>query len=109
MKANKFKECDFMKETYINCLKKLRKFRKYLNSENDLKRGKIYFTWLKNKTEKIINEKDENYIYKNIVKYTLPNYRIDKYNYERLTNQLRHIINNNYIWKNNNYVFNKYD
>ena len=98
-----------MKETYINCLKKLREFRKCLNSQNDIKRGKLYFAWLKDKTEKIINEKDENYIYKNIVKYTLPNYRIDKYNYERLTKQLRHIIDNNYIWKNNNYVFNNID
>ena len=70
-----------MKEAYINCLKKLREFRKCLNSQNDIKRGKLYFTWIKDKTEKIINEKDKNYIYKNIVKYTLPNYRIDKYNY----------------------------
>ena len=95
-----------MKEAYINCLKKLREFRKCLNSKNDMKRGKLYFAQIKDKTEKIINEKDENYLYKNIVKYTLPNYRIDKYNYERLTRQLRNIIDNNYILKNNNYVFN---
>ena len=98
-----------MKETYINCLKKLREFRKCLNTENDLKRGKLYFDWIKDKTEKIINEKDENYVYKNIVKYTLPNYKIDKYNYERLNIQLRNIIDKNYIWKNNNYVFNNID
>lgn len=98
-----------MKKTYMNCLKKLREFRKCLNTENDLKRGKLYFAWLKDKTEKIINEKDENYIYRNIVKYTLPNHRIDKYNYERLTRQLRNIIDNNYICKNNNYVFNNID
>ena len=52
-----YQECYFMKETYINCLKKLREFRKSLNSQNDIKRGKLYFTWLKDKTEKIINEK----------------------------------------------------
>ena len=54
-----------MKQTYINCLKKLREFRKCLNSQNDIKRGKLYFTWIKDKTEKIINEKDKNYIWKN--------------------------------------------
>ncbi len=98
-----------MKEIYINCLKKLRKFRKSLNTENDIKRGKLYFTWIKDKTEKVLNENDKNYIYRNIVKYTLTNYRIDEYNYERLTAQLRNIINNNYILKNNNYIFNNTD
>lgn len=95
-----------MKEAYINCLKKLRKFRKKLNEEKDLKRGKLYFVWIKDKTEKIENEKDDNYIYKNIVQYTLKNYKIDKYNYERLNKQLKNIIKNNYIWKNNSYIFN---
>lgn len=95
-----------MKEAYINCLKKLRKFRKNLNEEKDLKRGKLYFVWIKDKTEKIENEKDDNYIYKNIVQYTLKNYKIDKYNYERLNKQLKNIIKNNYIWKNNSYIFN---
>lgn len=98
-----------MKQSYINCLKKLREFRKCLNLENDIKRGKLYFTWIKDKTEIIKNEKDEDFIYKNLIKYTLPNYRIDKYNYERLSKQLKNIINNNYIWKNNNYVFNNTD
>ena len=42
-----------MKEAYINCLKKLREFRKCLNSENDMKRCKLYFAWLKDKTEKV--------------------------------------------------------
>lgn len=95
-----------MKQTYIKCLKKLREFRKCLNSEKDIKKGKLYFTWINDKTEKIENEKDGEFIYKSIVKFTLPNYRIDKYNYERLSKQLKNIINDNYIWKNNSYVFN---
>lgn len=95
-----------MKNTYINYLKKLREFRKSLIIDKDIKRGKLYFSWLINKTEKISNEKDNNYIYKNIVKYTLSNYRIDKYNYERLNSKLKNILDNNYIFKNNNYVFN---
>ena len=95
-----------MKESYIDCLKKLQKFRKTLNTEKDLKRGKLYFEWLKEKTEKIENEKDNNYIYKNIVQYTLKNYKIDKYNYERLNKQLKNIVKNSYTLKDNNYIFN---
>lgn len=33
-----------MKLTYINCLKKLRKFRKNLKIYKDIKREKLYFT-----------------------------------------------------------------
>ena len=99
-------ESDDLKKSYIKCLNKLKKFRKSLNSKNDLKKGKLYFTWIKNKTEKIENEKDEDYIYKNIVQYTLKNYKIDKYSYERLNKQLKSIVTNNYILKNNNYMFN---
>lgn len=95
-----------MKEAYIKCLKKLREFRKSLNTENDLKRGKLYFTWIRDKTKKIENEKDIDYIYKNIVQYTLKNYKIDKYNYERLNKQLKNIVKNNYVLKKNNYIFN---
>ncbi len=95
-----------MKEAYIKCLKKLREFRKSLNTENDLKRGKLYFTWIRDKTKKIENEKDIDYIYKNIVQYTLKNYKIDKYNYERLNKQLKNIVKNNYALKKTNYIFN---
>ena len=95
-----------MKEAYIKCLKKLREFRKSLNTENDLKRGKLYFTWISDKTKKIENEKDIDYIYKNIEQYTLKNYKIDKYNYERLNKQLKNIVKNNYALKKNNYIFN---
>ena len=70
-----------MKQTYIYCLKKLREFRKNLKIDKDIKRGKLYFTWIKDKTEKIANEKDENHIYKNIVKYSLRNFKIDDFSY----------------------------
>ena len=53
-----------------------------------------------------MNEKDENYIYRNIVKYALGNYKIDKYNYERLTQKLKEVVDGNYIIKDNNYIFN---
>ena len=95
-----------MKQSYINCLKKLREFRKNLKVDKDIKRGKLYFTWIKDKTEKIENEKDEEFIYNNMIQYTLKNYKIDTYTYERLDRKLKSIVNDNYILKNNNYIFN---
>ncbi len=95
-----------MKQAYINCLKKLREYRKCLNTENDLKKGRLYFTWIKDKTEKIENEKDEEFIYNNIIQNTLKNYKVDKYTYERLDKKLKNIVNDNYILKNNRYIFN---
>ena len=95
-----------MKKTYLECLKKLRVFRKSMVEDLDIKRGKMYFLWLKDKTEKVMNEKDDNYIYNNLVKYTLKKYRIDKYNYERLDKKLKRIVKNNYILKNDNYILN---
>ncbi len=41
-----------MKQSYINCLKKLREFRKNLKVDKDVKRGKLYFTWIIDKTKK---------------------------------------------------------
>ncbi len=95
-----------MKNVYLKCLKTLRNYRKCLNTENELKKGKLYFNWIKDKTEKIIYEKDEEFIYNNIIQYTLKNYKIDKYTYERLDKRLKNIVNDNYILKNNNYIFN---
>ncbi len=95
-----------MKNTYYNCLKKLKQFRKSLRTKKDIKRGKLYFKWMENKTEKIQHEKNEEYIYKNILESTLPNYKIDKYNYERLNEGLKEIVDSNYVLKNNNYIFN---
>lgn len=95
-----------MRIAYINCLKQLRNFRKSLRVDKDIKRGKLYFTWIKDKTEIIENEKDEEFAYNNIIQFTLKNYKIDKYTYERLDKKLRNIVNDNYILKNNNYIFN---
>lgn len=95
-----------MKESYINCLKKLRNYRKSLKKDKDIKKGKLYFTWIKDKTQKVQNEDNEELIYNNIVQYTLKNFRIDTYTYERVDKKLQNIINSNYILKNNNYIFN---
>ena len=95
-----------MKTSYIKCLKKLREFRKNLITEKDLKRGKLYFNWIKDKTEKIMNEKDENYIYINVVNYTLPNYVITQYTFNKSNRTIKNIIKRNYSFKENKYTFN---
>lgn len=98
-----------MKVAYINCLKQLRNFRKSLKIDKDIKRGKLYFTWIKDKTEKIANEKDDNYIYKNIVKYALCNFKIDDFSYKKANKTLKKVINTNYILKKNYRIFNNPD
>lgn len=94
-----------MKNSYLKCIKAIRNFRKCLHTENDLKRGKLYFTWIKNKTEKIANEKDDNYIYKNIVKYALHNFKIDDFSYKKANTALKKVIDTNYILKKNYHIF----
>ena len=94
-----------MKKSYIKCMKKLRQFRKSLNEKEDIKRGKLYFTWIKDKTEKVEKEKDEKYIYRNVAKYTLKNYVISKYTYNKSNKVVKSIIKSNYSFKNNKYVF----
>ena len=95
-----------MKKAYLECLKKLRTFRKSLFEDIDKKRGKMYFTWLKDKTEKVMNEKDENYIYTNVVNYTLPNYVITQYTFNKSNKAIKNIIKKNYSFKENKYTFN---
>ena len=95
-----------MKKAYLECLKKLRTFRKSLFEDIDKKRGKMYFTWLKDKTEKVMNEKDENYIYTNVVNYTLPNYVITQYTFNKSNKAIKNIIKRNYSFKENKYTFN---
>ncbi len=51
-----------MEKSYLECIQKLKQFKELLLSDIDVKRGKLYLTWTKEKTEKIINEKDEDYI-----------------------------------------------
>lgn len=76
-----------VKKAYLECLKKLMTFRKSLIEDIDKKRGKMYFTWLKDKTEK-----DKNYIYTNVVNYTLPNYVITQYIFNKSNKNIKSII-----------------
>lgn len=95
-----------MKKAYLECLKKLMTFRKSLIEDIDKKRGKMYFTWLKDKTENVMNEKDENYIYTNVVNYTLPNYVITQYTFNKSNKNIKSIIKKNYSFKDDKYTFN---
>ena len=95
-----------MKKAYINCLKILQKFRKSLIIDKDIKRGRLYFTWIKDKTEIISKEKDKNYIYTKVIKYTLPNYVITQYIFNKANKNVKSIIKSNYAFKDNKYTFN---
>lgn len=95
-----------MKQIYLKCLRKLREFRKTIKNDKDAKKGKLYFSWLIDKTDKIEKEDDEEYIYNNILKYTLKNYKIDEFSYNKASNELKKVIDNNYITKKNYRIFN---
>lgn len=95
-----------MKKAYLECLRRIRLFRKSLITDVDLKRGKLYFNWIKDKTEKISNENDENYIYENVIKYTLPNYVITQYTFNKANKVIKNIIKSSYVFKEGKYTFN---
>lgn len=95
-----------LKKEYLECLQKFRQFRKTLLLEAEQKRGKLYFSWIKEKTDKVINEKDESYIYKKVIEDTLPKYVITQYTYNKSNKLIKNIINLNYIQNNGKYIFN---
>ena len=95
-----------MKKAYLECLKKLGTFRKLLVEDTDKKRGKLYFNWIKDKTEKVIYEKDKNYIYINVINHTLPNYVITRYTFNKSNRIIKNIIEKNYTFNKNKYIFN---
>ncbi len=95
-----------LKKEYLECLQKFRQFRKTLLLEAEQKRGKLYFSWIKEKTDKVINEKDESYIYKKVIEDTLPKYVITQYTYNKSSKLIKNIINSNYTQNNGKYIFN---
>ena len=94
-----------MKKAYLRCLKKIRTFRKALVGDIDKKRGNLYFTWLADKTEKVMNEKDEKYIYTNVLNNTLQNYVITQYTFNKSNKTIKNIIKKNYNFSENKYTF----
>ena len=53
-----------------------------------------------------MNEKDENYIYTNVVNYALPNYVITQYTFNKSNKVIKNIIKRNYSFKKSKYIFN---
>lgn len=94
-----------LKKTYLECLRNLKVFRKSIVKDIDIKRGKMYFNWLKNKTVKVMKEKDDNYIYTNVINYTLPKYVITQYTFNKANKIIKSIIKKNYSFKDNKYFF----
>lgn len=94
-----------MEQKYNNCINQITEFKNSLFTENDKKRGKLYFSWIETKTNKIQNEKDKKYVYNNMVKLTLPRYNINKYIYNKANKELKHVIKNNYCFDGKRYKF----
>lgn len=94
---------------YDNCVDKLKTFKKSLSNENDIKKGKLYFSWITTKTNKIQNEKNKLYVYEKLIHETLKKYDINQYIYNKSNNNLQNIINNNYTFDGTKYKFSNLD
>lgn len=94
-----------MKQAYVKCLTKLRELRKILKSDIEKKKGKLYFLWLSEKTDKIENENDKLFIYNKIKDETLTNYNITMYLYKKANKKLQEVIDRNYKFDGKKYCF----
>lgn len=94
-----------MQQLYNDCVKKLTNFKNSLIYEDDIKRGKQYFSWIANKTHKIQNEKSKLFIYNNLVSLTLPKYDINLYIYNKVNDEIKNIIIKNYYFDGKKYIF----
>lgn len=92
-----------MKQIYLKCLKKLKQFRKMLKTDKDIKRGKMYFSWITEKTDKIENEQNPLYICNRLKKETLPKYSINNYIYQTAKQELKDAIDRNYTFDGKKY------
>lgn len=94
-----------MNNSYNKCIKKLIEFKEELIKEKNIKKGKLYFSWINSKTEKIQLEDDENYLYNNLIKNTLKKYDISKYIYDKCSKEIQFVIKNNYYDDGKKYKF----
>ena len=76
-----------LQASYRQASIKLNTFKNHIINTNKYKLGNLYFNWTIVKTDKIINEKDINYIYNNLINFTLPNYNINLYTYNMINNE----------------------
>ena len=95
-----------MQESYGQAIDKLKAFKNYTINTKVYKLGDLYFRWIYSKTDKIINEKDINYVYNNLVNFTLPDYNINLYTYNILNSELKNVIDANYSFDGRMFKFN---
>ncbi len=98
-----------MKQIYLKCLKKLKQFRKMLKTDKDIKRGKMYFSWITEKTDKIKNEQNPLYICNRLKQETLPKYSINNYVYQTAKQELKDAIDRNYTFDGKKYKLSNFN
>lgn len=98
-----------MKQIYLKCLKKLKQFRKMLKTDKDIKRGKMYFSWITEKTDKIKNEQNPLYICNRLKQETLPKYNINNYVYQTAKQELKDAIDRNYTFDGKKYKLSNFN
>lgn len=94
-----------MKQIYLNCLKKLKEFRKIIKNGGNEKKGELYFSWIIDKTDKVEKEEDYLYVYNKLKKETLPNYNITIYLYNKSKKKVKEAIDRNYKFDGKKYYF----
>jgi len=92
-----------MNNSYNKCIKQLSNFKEKLIKEKNIKKGKLYFSWIDSKTEKVKIENDEKYLYNNLIKNTLNKYDINEYIYDKSNKEIQSIIKNNYCYDGKKY------
>lgn len=98
-----------MKQIYLKCLRKLKQFRKMLKTDKDIKRGKMYFSWITEKTDKIKNEQNPLYICNRLKQETLPKYNINNYVYQTVKQELKDAIDRNYTFDGKKYKLSNFN
>lgn len=98
-----------MKQIYLKCLRKLKQFRKMLKTDKDIKRGKMYFSWITEKTDKIKNEQNPLYICNRLKQETLPKYNINNYVYQTAKQELKDAIDRNYTFDGKKYKLSNFN
>lgn len=98
-----------MKQIYLKCLRKLKQFKKMLKTDKDIKRGKMYFSWITEKTDKIKNEQNPLYICNRLKQETLPKYNINNYVYQTAKQELKDAIDRNYTFDGKKYKLSNFN
>lgn len=98
-----------MKQIYLKCLRKLKQFRKMLKTDKDIKRGKMYFSWITEKTDKIKNEQNPLYICNRLKQETLPKYNINNYVHQTAKQELKDAIDRNYTFDGKKYKLSNFN